>query len=621
MMAKGLFYGGCIFAAAFSATVLVSVAVTDAPWVEAVVAAAYGRPAGKGSIASGACQDAVGVGFALGTCFGVGLLLCVDLLVYRVEARDVGAREHLADHGLWLQGLWKMSSNEGLEGGEQDKGRWWGRDGDEGHKGPITAGKAGGGIRRCRNGLRSRRRAVVGAVKTRTLSEGCAPPYMSDPDSDSEGGWRNDADPFSPSDAASLWEDTESTGDERRPGRPSGDRLADDASGGRPLDLSCSTSAITDTTDVAGTSEEWGGRGGEGQGRRSDSPWSEDGMAGKARPRDPILARVFDDDLVPTDLQGSDESPQDLAVAHRSNSDLVASVRGWGDNVPRAREWRSPARRHGNDVDEVHEVMSESGRCCVPWLPRACGGEGHPGGERQPDLTQSLESIIIGSCDGSLDVGEWSPAAPTECSRVDLPICFRSMDSLTRRTDPEECMDASPERMMMAAYLAGNQSDGGRSAPPEIHSRRSAPCSFREPCVAKKGNARKGAAGGDSHRDSEYIVQKSHKTSRRTILDELELLAEMTREECVYRIACQKEHIHRLRESDASRREAFASLKRGVAPTTKAVNRLRQRWGGKRRAKRREKLGTLQFDPLIDDTPLPVRNGCGVRADNGLLAH
>jgi len=108
---------------------------------------------------------------------------------------------------------------------------------------------------------------------------------------------------------------------------------------------------------------------------------------------------------------------------------------------------------------------------------------------------------------------------------------------------------------------------------------------------------------------SEYHVQKS----QRTLLDELELLAEMTREECVFRMECQKKAFFNIREEIQSRKIAFDSIKRGQPPLTQAVARLRARWGGKRRAKRRQNLGTHQLANWDDDLPLPVRTGCGLQ--------
>eukprot|EP00803_Ostreobium_quekettii_P002054 evm.model.scf_3264.3 EVM.evm.TU.scf_3264.3 scf_3264:11650-13949(-) len=638
MVARGFVCGGGMFAAAFSATVLAVVVVVDAPWVETLVAVAYGRKTDTGYIAADACQDAVRIGFALGVCFGVGLLLCVDLLSCRVEGRwgvDIGVQGAgpgcEGGNGCVLRGgLWKISGKGG-HGGPLE-----GAAGVAGSRGGSGAAKIGGGIKRCVNG-RLMRCAENGVVKRRGLSEGWAGRRLSDPDSESEGAWGTDADPFSPSDAASLWEDTESTGDERRPGRHSrregARRVPVHAlEPGAGLDRSCSTSAITDTTDVAGTSEDRGARGG---GRCSDSPWSEEGMAGKMRPRDPGgaggLARLLDDCTDGEELLEAGEGQgevrprgaAELMVARRSNSDLVASVRAW-EGPQRAKEWRSPARNLLSSIEDIQEEISDAGggRCCVPWLPpRPPVGDGQPGGALPADLMQSLESIIVGSCDGSQDVGDWSPIAPTEGSRAELQLCFRSRGSVSRRTDLDELWDGSPDRMMMAGYLAGNQSDGGRSAPPQVRSHRSSLFAPGGPSLLEASGGRKGEATGGTPLDSEYIVQRSHKTSHRTILDELELLAEMDREECVYRIERQKNHMDRLRREEARRREAFANLKKGTAPTTYEVDRLRRRWGVKRRAKCRKKLGMMKSESWIDDMPLPLRNGCGLQVNNDVFTY
>ncbi|CAD7704945.1 unnamed protein product [Ostreobium quekettii] len=644
MVVRGVVYGSCIFAAAFSATVLATVAMTDAPWAEAVVAAAYGRPANRGDVTAAACRDAVGVGFALGACFGVGLLLCVDLLVYRVEGRWAG-RAGGRDGGIWdgalilsrgspLGGLLKSAArtpeDEGC-GVLEAEGTWGRRDNDGGDGGGVGAGRheeeVGRIMRRVDSGRLSG--AENGDVKQRGVLAGWAIPgeVGSFPR-----GWRQEAELCLPSYSASLWEDSESMDEGRlgRPGRRDGFKgggdfvggAAEEGGGGRGgVYKSCSTSAATDITDAAITWEEFMGRGGAEE--DGGSPWSDEGRVGKILSRNAGgrggLAKLFDQCAE----EGGGMRDQACGAQlpplppYRSSSDVAASL-GACASFPRSKEWRSPLRRQAHSLDDLQEAMSESGRCCVPWLPpRPCGHDLQAGGERgpgelPPDLTKSLESIIIGSFDGSLDAADWSPHAPTECSRGDMPFCFRYRDSVTQRSDPEERWDASPDRLMMAAYLDGNQSDGGRSAPAGIHSFRSTPFS---PSLLQRSDRQMGKAWGSSSLGSEYLVQKSNKTSHRTILDELELLAEMTREECVYRIECQRKALERMREDDLARKEAFESLKSGVAPSTKVVNRLRQRWGGKRRAKRRERLGLSEPSSWIDDVPLPLRNGCGVRAE------
>ena len=54
------------------------------------------------------------------------------------------------------------------------------------------------------------------------------------------------------------------------------------------------------------------------------------------------------------------------------------------------------------------------------------------------------------------------------------------------------------------------------------------------------------------------------------------------------------------------RRIAFDNLKKLTPPVTRKIARLRARWGGKRRAKRRRNLQAAQHQEWDDDIPLPV---------------
>lgn len=105
------------------------------------------------------------------------------------------------------------------------------------------------------------------------------------------------------------------------------------------------------------------------------------------------------------------------------------------------------------------------------------------------------------------------------------------------------------------------------------------------------------------------------KKAKKTWLDELQEGAELRRKECTYRIACQRAIMQSMKETMQASKLAFERLKSGLCPQlTAKVAQLRRRWGGKQRAKRREKLiraTKKDEDELLADIPL-VTSGCGL---------
>lgn len=103
--------------------------------------------------------------------------------------------------------------------------------------------------------------------------------------------------------------------------------------------------------------------------------------------------------------------------------------------------------------------------------------------------------------------------------------------------------------------------------------------------------------------------------TRKTWMDELEERAELRRKECTYRIACQRAIMQRMKEQVQASKLAFERIKSGLCPQiTVKLAQLRRRWGGKQRAKRREKLvraRELESEQLWDDVPLQM-SGCGL---------
>jgi len=95
---------------------------------------------------------------------------------------------------------------------------------------------------------------------------------------------------------------------------------------------------------------------------------------------------------------------------------------------------------------------------------------------------------------------------------------------------------------------------------------------------------------------------------RKTWLDELQEGAELRRKECTYRIACQRAIMQSMKETVQASKLAFERLRSGLCPQlTSRVPQLRQRWGGRRRAKRREEaVRAVKQDEerLWEDVPL-----------------
>lgn len=100
------------------------------------------------------------------------------------------------------------------------------------------------------------------------------------------------------------------------------------------------------------------------------------------------------------------------------------------------------------------------------------------------------------------------------------------------------------------------------------------------------------------------------KKPRKSWLDELQEGAELRRKECTYRIACQRAIMQSMKETVQASKLAFERLKSGLCPRlTSRVPQLRRRWGGARRAKRREQaVRAAKYDEevLWAEVPLAV---------------
>lgn len=114
----------------------------------------------------------------------------------------------------------------------------------------------------------------------------------------------------------------------------------------------------------------------------------------------------------------------------------------------------------------------------------------------------------------------------------------------------------------------------------------------------------------DRHRRS--LDGEKHK---KTWLDELQECAELRRKECTYRIACQRAIMQSMKETVQASKLAFERLKSGLCPqATAKVPELRRRWGGRRRAVRREKIvmaAKRNDEELWEDIPLAT-SACGL---------
>jgi len=91
-----------------------------------------------------------------------------------------------------------------------------------------------------------------------------------------------------------------------------------------------------------------------------------------------------------------------------------------------------------------------------------------------------------------------------------------------------------------------------------------------------------------------------------TLLDVLELRAELRRQEVLERVAYEEDLMAGIREEVRARKSEFKLLKTGMHTETPAVARLRERWGSGLRARRRRLVQTRQNEEeeLLDDIPL-----------------
>lgn len=92
----------------------------------------------------------------------------------------------------------------------------------------------------------------------------------------------------------------------------------------------------------------------------------------------------------------------------------------------------------------------------------------------------------------------------------------------------------------------------------------------------------------------------------RTLLDVLELRAELRRQEVLDRVAYEEDAMAGIREEVRARKSEFKLLKTGMHTETPGVARLRRRWGSGQRARRRRRVQKRrnEEEELLDDIPL-----------------
>ncbi|CAD7696796.1 unnamed protein product [Ostreobium quekettii] len=104
----------------------------------------------------------------------------------------------------------------------------------------------------------------------------------------------------------------------------------------------------------------------------------------------------------------------------------------------------------------------------------------------------------------------------------------------------------------------------------------------------------------------ESVSEAGGEPQGRSLLDVLELRAELRRQEVLERVAYEEDVMAGIREEVRARKSEFQLLKTGMHTETPAVARLRRRWGSGQRARRRRRVQKRQNEEeeLLDDIPL-----------------